>query len=481
MEFRRVRKTFCSLYKSSIAIVLLWPLIASGQENATDPVEMNRRLVELTALVQKLQSRVDDLEGKLAQSGQSAILSTAAVKTPPDGAQSALAPAGQSSVNSQESQTANTMDFLKGTSVNLLFDGYYGYNFNNPIGRVNLLRAYDVSSNAFSLNQAALVLENAVDPAHGKRFGMRLDLQYGQATETLQGSSVNEPRPEVYRNIFQAYGTYVFPISSGLTVDFGKWASSLGIEGNYTKDQINYSRSYWFNFLPFYHLGARVNYKVNDALGLNYWIVNGTNQTEPFNGFKDQLFGLNLQPRKSVNWTVNYYLGQEHPDVQFFPIGTEPNLPTLQGTPFAPITNAPNGRLHIIDSYVTWQASPKLTFALEGDYVIQRLLKTSSPAHTDGGAGYARYQFNSKLAAAGRFEYLSDRGGLFTGNTQVLKDTTITFEQKIAEGLLLRQEWRRDASNHPYFLTDTIGILKKEQNTATMGLVWWFGAKQGNW
>jgi hypothetical protein len=33
----------------------------------------------------------------------------------------------------------------------------------------------------------------------------------------------------------------------------------------------------------------------------------------------------------------------------------------------------------------------------------------------------------------------------------------------------------------PYFYTGTLGILKKEQNTATAGVVWWFGAKQGPW
>src|SRR5208283_1141652 len=99
------------------------------------------------------------------------------------------------------------------------------------------LRAYDVTSNAFSLNQADVVLENPVDPANGKPIGLRLDLQFGQATETLQGSASNELRPDVWRNLFQIYGTYVVPVGNGLTVDFGKWASSLGIEGNYSKDQ----------------------------------------------------------------------------------------------------------------------------------------------------------------------------------------------------------------------------------------------------
>jgi hypothetical protein len=80
-------------------------------------------------------------------------------------------------------------NLLGGTTVSFMMDGYYLYNFNNPIGRVNLLRAYDVSSNASSLQQADIVIENAPDPANGKRYGARLDRQFGQATDTLQESA----------------------------------------------------------------------------------------------------------------------------------------------------------------------------------------------------------------------------------------------------------------------------------------------------
>jgi hypothetical protein len=378
-----------------------------------------------------------------------------------------------------------TLSFLRETTINLAFDGYYGYNFNRPIGRVNLLRAYDVLSNAFSLNQASVIFEHAPNVDAGRRFGARVDLQFGQATETLQGNPFNEPRPQIYRNVFQAYGTYVLPIGKGLTVDFGKWASSLGIEANYTKDQMNYSRSYWFNFLPFYHMGVRANYKLNDALALNYWVVNGTQQTEPFNGFKDQLFGLVIQPHKTVNLTVNYYLGQEHPDVA--PVPNTGGVPLQPGLSFEPIRPAPDGRLHIIDSYITWQPTPRLTMALEGDYVIQRLWRhdapgrSAAPSHTDGGAVYAHYQLTPRTAVAGRAEYLSDHGGMFSGVTQALKETTLTFEYKLADGFLMRSEWRRDFSNQPYFFTAVSGALKREQNTATLGLTWWWGRKEGAW
>jgi hypothetical protein len=374
----------------------------------------------------------------------------------------------------------NNRDFLNGTTFTMGLDGYYEYNFNDPIGRTNLLRAYDVSSNAFALNQANFIIEHAPDPDHGKRFGARLDLQFGQATQSLQGNPANEPRSSIYRNLFQAYGTYVAPVGKGLTLDFGKWASSLGIEGTYTKDQMNYSRSYWFGFLPSYHMGVRANYAFASWLAARYATVNGIQQTEAFNGFKDQMFGIDIKPRKSVGWSINYYLGQEHPDFQYVTNGSS-GLPTQQGMPFEPIPNAPKGKIHIFDSYVTWNASPKLAFVLEGDYAISRDQTWSAPQHVDGAALYARYQFNPQFAIAGRTEYFSDPNALYTGKSQALKEFTITFDHALANGFLMREEFRHDFSNQPYFLTDTLGKFKNDQTTATVGLLWWFGGKQEAW
>jgi hypothetical protein len=429
-------------------------LIATGLR--AQDTDLNRQVRELRDLVLKLQTRIDDLEKKsnpVAEAKEPVV--------------AAIAPA------------ATTPSLLENTTINVAFDGYYGYNFNAPIGRTNLLRAYDVSSNSFSLNQADIVIENAVDPANGKHFGARLDLQFGQATATLQGSAANEPRPDIYRNIFQAYGTWA--PNQKLTVDFGKWGSSIGLEGNYTKDQINYSRSYLFDFLPFYHMGVRAAYKLNDALTVNYWLDNGTQQTEAFNNFKDELFGFTATPRKNFSWTTNYYEGQEHPDVIYYPYTNPPNLPTLQGESFQPIIPSPKGKTHIFDSYATWQPNEKLTLAFEGDYVIERYQVTSPPIHTDGGAFYARYQLTPKVALAGRTEYLSDRGGLYSGANQALKETTLTTEYKAAEGFVVRLEWRRDFSNQKFFLTDALGQLSKQQTTATVGVGWWFGKKTGAW
>jgi len=447
---------------------------AQGGTAAVSPQSMEERITRLEAEVSELKGLIQQLRSSPPRSAP----------PQPSGAEAAADPRAEQPSALLEEDRKN-LDFLRDTTVNLGIDTYYAYNFNHPVGRVNLLRAYDVLSNEFSLNQASVVFDHPPDLPAGRRWGGRLDLQFGQATDTLQGNPSNEPRPDIYRNIFQAYGTYIIPVGRGLGIDFGKWGSSLGIEGNYTKDQMNYSRSYWFDFLPFYHMGLRASFPINDRLAVNYWVVNGTNQVEATNGFKDQLFGVVAKPWKSVSWTTNYYLGQEHPDRVVVP-PTSP-IPVQPGLSFQAIRPAPDGRTHIFDSYATWQATPKLTMAIEGDYFLQRLWRdaapghSSAPSHVDGGAAYLRYQFTRKLALATRAEYMSDRGGLFSGLTQALKENTVTLDYQLADGFLMRYEWRRDFSNQPSFLTDVQGVLSKEQNTATMGLIWWWGRKEGAW
>ena len=356
--------------------------------------------------------------------------------------------------NKQTKKERSPIDSFRDTTFNVTFDGYYSYNFNHPIGGINLLRAYDVQSNSFSLNQAALIIENAPNLEKGKRYGFRLDLQYGQATETVQGNAANEPRPEVYRNLWQAYGTYVFDAGNGLTVDFGKWASSLGYETNYTKDNFNYSRSYYFNFLPFYHFGFRTKYPVNDKVTLMYHLVNGVQQSEDFNGFKSHHVAVVLTPTKRVSGQINYYFGQEQRDRNPALNPTFASLPTQPGLSTDVIRPVPSGRFHVLDSYYTFTVNDKWTLAVEGDYVVGRVFRDSPPATVWGGAGYASYQWTPKFALRGRLEYLAEKvspaGGLFSGMTQSLKEGTLTAEYKLAEGFLVRGEYRRDWSNQTF-------------------------------
>ena len=468
-----------------LAVLFASTVAARAQQAESQPGSPSREetLEKLEVRISQLESEVSELKTVVQQLETSPAAAPAKPADPPATEAAQNQPAAEPPAGTEKDR--QTLDFLRNTTVNLALDMYYAYNFNHPVGRVNLLRAYDVLSNSFSLNQADVVFDHPTDLASGRRWGGRIDLQFGQATDTTQGNPSNEPRPDIYRNIFQAYGTYVVPLGKGLNIDFGKWGSPLGVEGNYTKDQFNYSRSFWFTYLPYYHMGLRSSFPVNDRFAINYWLVNGTNQVEATNGFKDQLFGFTAKPVKTLTWTMNYYLGQEHPDRA--PATNCGPIPRQPGLCFVAIRPAPNGRTHIFDSYATWQATSKLTLQLEGDYVIQRLWQnaapgeSAAPSHVIGGAAYVAYQFAPRIAMAARAEYMSDRGGLFSGLTQALKENTVTFDYKLADGFLMRYEWRRDYSNQPSFLTDVQGVLSKQQTTATVGLLWWWGRKEGAW
>ncbi|MGE0461644.1 MAG: outer membrane beta-barrel protein [Vicinamibacterales bacterium] len=339
-------------------------------------------------------------------------------------------------------------------------EGYYQYNWNRPYDRVNLLRAYDTRANVFSIQQAAIVVESAPRVDEGRRFGARIDLQFGQATETVQGSPANEPRPDVYRHVWQAYGTYIFPVGRGLRTDFGKFASMLGYETNYAKDNDHFSRAYLFNFLPFYHSGLRTTLPVSDEVTLLYMLTNGIQQTEDFNDFKSNHFAAIVKPTDQVTWTVNYYFGQEQSD------GGEPT--------------GPDGFFRVFDTYVAYTPTPKLGLGLDVNYVTNEVNKADPELALQGIGAYVRYQVASSAALAVRYERLDDEG-LFGGIDQVLHEVTATAEYKFADGFLVRGEFRRDWSNEAFFTGPEPDGLRTGQTTFLVGMVWWFGNKPGAW
>jgi putative OmpL-like beta-barrel porin-2 len=341
-------------------------------------------------------------------------------------------------------------------------EGYYQYDWNRPPDRALVLRAYDTRANVFSIQQAAIIIESAPNVESGRRFGARLDLQFGQATDTVQGSPANEPRPEVYRNVWQAFGTYVFPVGkNGLQVDFGKYASMLGYETNYAKDNQAFSRAYLFNFLPFYHSGLRVMLPVTEKVSVLYMLSNGIQQTEDFNDFKSSHFAAIVKPTPKVTWVGNYYVGQEQPD------GGEPG--------------GPDGVFKVFDTNVAVAATPALSVALDFNYVTNEINRSDPSLSLQGTGAYARYQVTPASSLGIRYERLDDEG-LFGGIDQVLQEATVTGEYKLAEGFLARAEFRRDWSNQRFF-PGRLGARdpRDHQNTLLIGGVWWFGNKQGGW
>src|SRR5215469_4746843 len=143
-------------YSVCVLIIVCCASVAFGQQTSAKaadlPEDLERRVQDLESEVSELKQIVRQLrQGTVGQASARPSMPSVVVVSAPVASQAA--PPQSASVTADDRKI---LDFLKNTTINVGVDTYYGYNFNNPVGRVNLLRAYDVLSNEFSLNQASL-------------------------------------------------------------------------------------------------------------------------------------------------------------------------------------------------------------------------------------------------------------------------------------------------------------------------------------
>ena len=87
-----------------------------------------------------------------------------------------------------------------------------------------------------------------------------------------------------------AYAGYKAPRRQGLLLKGGLLPTQVGYEPAPVKDNLNFSRSNLFNFLPFFHLGARASYPVTESsICITAAVYNGWNQATDLNERQDAL------------------------------------------------------------------------------------------------------------------------------------------------------------------------------------------------
>ena len=145
--------------------------VANAQSSQAPMTDREKFLMEKTAA---LEARLAALEQRLAATAAPSTSSGTPATLVPSASLAPTAPSTGQSLAPTATPEMNS--WLKDTSLNFYFDGYYSWNPNRPLGRVNLLRAYDVTANNFSINQTGAIIERAPDVAGGRRWGFRLSL-----------------------------------------------------------------------------------------------------------------------------------------------------------------------------------------------------------------------------------------------------------------------------------------------------------------
>ncbi len=429
-------------------------------ERKDTPDSKTEAKAETAKMIEALEERIRQLEEKLSKMGNVASVSTPTtasetVKTDlPAEARKEIVAVQDDSKKEEAKKDAGVLKFFRDVEVSGIVDGYYTFN-NNKVDMFTQGRAFDVRHNAFSLQLAKLTLNKA--NSKDDPLGFRIDIGLGETVDRIISVS-DSSRNDATKHVMQAYASYVAPIGSGLTLDFGKFYTPVGAEVIETKDNFNYSRGWLFAFGPYYHTGLRAKYAVNDKVALSGFLVNGwdnmfeNNVGE--NAGKTVGFQIGLTPNKKFAFTQTYLAGPEAPLA---------NVPDI---------SARDNWRHVADTVATYYATDKLTllgnfvYGSDGDNLGNRGKWT-------GGAAYFKYAFNSKAAFSPRFEVFNDKDGLRTGTAQTVKDITLTQELKLLNNFITRFEYRRDFSNQKFF-TNSAGAARDNQNTFTIGVSYFF-------
>ena len=344
-------------------------------------------------------------------------------------------------------------------------DSYYLTAFNNPrsgnLLGVNQLagRAFDRVTDQFSLGlvQTKLMYSNRKsDLVVDLTFGPNAELgNFGNTTGAL---NLYRPQSPYIASLYgtsaaikQAYFTYRATPKLSFTV--GQFGTHIGYEVIDAPLNYHYSLSNLFNNGPFYHIGLKAAYAINDKTSLMVGVVNNWDNLLDDNKQKSLISQLSFKPLDT--WTVYLnWIGGRSDDTY---------LTTLsQGAGLASTLN--NYQRNLFDLTTNFQVTPKFYVGVNAAYgrykfrtneaaerdTITTLFNSTTP-NWGGVALYTNYAISDVFGVGVRYEYFTDKNKvryLQTSNNSVTVTTPITLA---ASKLIIKPELRIDTSPSRYY------------------------------
>lgn len=344
-------------------------------------------------------------------------------------------------------------------TVNAFASVSYTWNFNDPLSKINRLRAFDYDHNTFRLDGAELVVQKA--PLRTGDWGFRVDLTAGAIARAGAASGLFRDASTgnaLDIDIQQAFVSYIIPVGRGLRVDLGKFVTPLGVEvfPGYDGYNDNYSHSWLFSYGPYTHTGLRLNYSFHDWVSASLFLWNGWDNVLDNNAAKSFAAQVALTPGDKFALYLNYAGGPERSD---------------SNSDFR----------HLLDLVFIYKPHRVLTLMANVDYGVDQngalvepdpaLMPPPSPLRRDAswfmGVAYVRVQPVNRFGFTVRGELFYDFDGNRTGTAQRLLSATLTPEVKLMEKLILRAEVRYDQSDQ-FVFERSDGVGRKHQTTVAV-------------
>jgi hypothetical protein len=296
------------------------------------------------------------------------------------------------------------------------------------------------------------------------RWGIEFGVQAGVDTQNL----VTEPPPasnepishaDSLRHLYRANGSYLFPAGKGLEVTAGLINSYIGYESFLAIQNVNYTRGYILDFVPYFLFGVQGAYPVSDTLDLSAFVVGGWNYLANPNDMPS--YGLQaawqLSPR--TTFTQNLYYGPDQHD-----------------------TSIEYWRF-FSDSIIEWKSDRFLLAAAFDIGTEKQADVVGNPRHDwMAAAMWFGWHIDGPWHLGLRPEIYWDPDGLGTGADQTIQAYTVTLEYTFSpvasNTLVAALEYRYDRSTGPEggFFKGDANRLVSDQHQVIFSIMWTFGS-----
>jgi len=336
----------------------------------------------------------------------------------------------------------------------------YSFDFNHPEDHVFRSRGTVWHVNELDWNMAGAYVKK--DVSDQSRLGGTLTIQAGRDSEIF-GFSATAPNlagSKWLRHLGQTNLSYLAPVGKGLTVQGGIFASLIGYDSLYSKDNLSYTRPWGADFTPYLMMGVNASYPFNEKLTgalfaiTGYWHLANANSVPSLGG------QLVYKPITSLTLKETVFAGPHQSNTSL------------------------NYWRFLTDSIVESKRD-RVTVGFEYIYSAERVAVPGSPhALMMASQLPAHWAMGKQWSLTVRPEFFWDRDGRWTLARQTVKAVTTTLEYRIPyrkASTIVRLEHRYDDSRGPeggFFrgaaISPFVVPLTPTQHLLILGLIFTF-------
>ncbi|QKG52258.1 outer membrane beta-barrel protein [Hymenobacter sp. BRD67] len=361
-------------------------------------------------------------------------------------------------------------------------DGYYNYNFANPLDHTQTISAVTGRTQEFSLALASIGIESNYKNIIGRLWlqtGSMLNLVQETDASVLRGrntgstigaNGVNVGTGITTNNlkyIREAAAGYHFNVAYGLNLELGIFMSYIGLESYVTQENWSYQRSLVCDFTPFYFQGARAQFYPAKNFKTELWLMNGWQTYNTLNN-RPALGNSNYyRPSENIQLVANFYYGNDSrpgPDSLAVGRAAYPNIQRFHHD------NSIVARYYHKDKKGPLRGITQAAFSLNTHYGFQSGTDAAgnevkrADNYMVGSSLANRIWFaKNKLALTTRVGFVKNPSRYLSFNPSVVgftdtdaskltaKEATATFDVMPSDYVTFRVEYLHRSANVPYF------------------------------